>query len=80
MKLNSERRRRRSKPRCEKKAKLDLQETPCEAGLYSDRSGQIPFVGCCDHGHGLWDPTKGQQFLDQLSDYQLFKGSSLPLS
>jgi hypothetical protein len=44
------------------------------------RLGQKPVLGSCNHGDGLWDPIKREEFLDHLSDYQLFKGSCVPLS
>lgn len=50
IKLVSEGRSPRPKPRCEENSRTDLQGRPREAGLYSTDSGQNPVVGSCDHG------------------------------
>jgi hypothetical protein len=57
---------------------MDLRETRC--GLDSSVSEYEPLAGSCDHGDEPLDFIKGLEFLHQLSDYQLLKKYSAPLS
>jgi hypothetical protein len=44
-------------------------------GLGASGSGYGPATGSCEHGNEPSSSIKGGEFLDQLSDYQLLKGS-----
>jgi hypothetical protein len=35
-------------------------------------------AGCCEHGNEPPGSIKGEEFLDQLSDYKLLKNDSAP--
>jgi hypothetical protein len=58
---------------------MSVREISCGLDTSDSEQGQV--VGCCEHGNEHSDSIKGEELVDQLSDYQLHNCSAqIPLS